>query len=711
MPDAKISFRMKNILFRICQESDYVTISTIAKDLGVSTKTILRELDEVEQWLESRGCGLSKKTGTGIKVTGNEDRKRDILHSLRGAQGDNIHSPQERQTILISELLQNQQPVKLYNFAVQLKVTEGTISNDLDKAEPWFVKHGLTLVRKPGLGAYVDGPEQNIRKAMVQFIYENVDENQLLNMVRHNLTHSSTEVPALEIKTRKRLLNLIDQDVIRKLETSIREVEAKLGSKLADSAYVALTVHLALALQRIQKNEEITIDKALLAELKKYPEFVIASDMAISLTNHFSVTIPEDEVGYITMHLKGSKSREDYLQSVGVHLGSFELVKLAKEMIKIASIATGYELAQNEDLLVGLVNHLGPSISRLKMNMDIRNPMLANIQTSYPELLEISRKCVRVVEKQIGIPMPESEIAYIAMHLGAAVENCKKLPKRLYRCAIACSTGVGTSRLLVTRIAKEYDNLEIVDVISTLYIEENWLREHCIDFIISTVAIENCPVPVITVNPLLFEEDKDKVNILLAMLKNKAQFYPVKKTNPLQLKDKLVLLKQYNKAIQEIMDNFFLLADLESATVDDIIEKVSTVLEDNTDNQTKLAHALRQREAKGGTFVTGQQLILLHCRTAVVKHLRFGAVKVGKDIRVVNGKGEEEAVKLGIVMLVPDDCNEIDIETISHVSRMLLERPRFTKSLRDGIREGAYKELCNMLEDFYKIHHNKLMGA
>jgi mannitol operon transcriptional antiterminator len=78
---------------------------------------------------------------------------------------------------------------------------------------------------------------------------------------------------------------------------------------------------------------------------------------------------------------------------------------------------------------------------------------------------------------------------------------------------------------------------------------------------------------------------------------------------------------------------------------------------------------------------------------------------------MVNVRGEEEAVKLGIVMLAPADCNEIDIETISHVSRMLIERPRFTKLLREGIREGAWKELCNILEEFYKNHNNKLMGA
>ena len=62
MQDAKMNQRVKKILLKICPEDQYVTLASIAKELGVSTKTILRELAEVEVWLAAKGCSLSNSS-------------------------------------------------------------------------------------------------------------------------------------------------------------------------------------------------------------------------------------------------------------------------------------------------------------------------------------------------------------------------------------------------------------------------------------------------------------------------------------------------------------------------------------------------------------------------------------------------------------------------------------------------------------------------
>lgn len=710
MQDSKMNSRVKKILLRICTEDKYVTIATIAQELGVSTKTILRELYEVEQWLTAKGCSLSKKTGAGIKVNGSIDRKTIIVDILQGEKEENIYSPKERQIVIISELLQNQESVKLYNFTKILKVTEGTISNDLDKVEQWFEKQGITLIRKPGLGVYIEGQETNIRKAMVHFIYENIEEDQLLGVIRNSLMKSTNQVADIETKTQRRLLNLINKEVIHKLESSIHDAEEKMGHKLADSAYVGLIVHLALAVQRIKKNEEISIDQDFLKELKKYPEYVIATNMVASIAKNFVIEIPESEIGYITMHIRGSRNRNDYIKDTSKMIGNFELVKISKEIIRVAELETGRFLAQNENLLAGLVNHLGPSICRLKMNMEIRNPFLEEIKAFYPELVAISRKCSTVVEKELGIKMPDSEIAYIAMHLGAAMETGERLPKPMYRCAIACSTGIGTSRLLATKIQKEYDNIQIVEIISTIHIEENSLREKRIDFIISTVTIDYCSIPVVTVNPLLFEEDKNRINTQMKLLANKVDFYSSKSGNGVKFKDKLLSLQNYGKAILEILETFFLVKDNESRTIEEMIHGVSSLLALNDEMAKELAYALKQREEKGGTFITGHGFVLLHCRTDVVKKLYFGVVQNENQIYAINGKDQREEIKLAIIMIAPEHNNENAMETISHLSQMLIERPDFIRVLEQGTKEEATIEVSNILEEFYKIKNDTLRG-
>lgn len=74
-----------------------------------------------------------------------------MLREFLGQVNDRTFFPEERRSIIVSQLLPNQEPVKLFALASLLGVTDGTISNDLDKLEGWFKGHGLKLVRKPGL--------------------------------------------------------------------------------------------------------------------------------------------------------------------------------------------------------------------------------------------------------------------------------------------------------------------------------------------------------------------------------------------------------------------------------------------------------------------------------------------------------------------------------------------------------------------------------
>jgi mannitol operon transcriptional antiterminator len=342
------------------------------------------------------------------------------------------------------------------------------------------------------------------------------------------------------------------------------------------------------------------------------------------------------------------------------------------------------------------------------MNLDIRNPLLENIKEHYPELLKVSEKCVRIVEGRMGIKIPESEIAYIAMHIGASIENTGILPKHVYRAVIACSAGIGTSTILATRIEKEYDNIQIIDTISTLKLEEEWLREEDIEFIISTVKLEKSALPVVTVNPLLFEEDKSKITDMIKILKNDKKIQLGKKKKSRNFKENLHLLGIYSEGIIQVLDNFFLEEDENSESIKEIIEKISRIIgeREGVDREQRLMEALNDREAKGSIVITGHQSVLFHCRTDAVDKLYFGALKIKNSICCINGRDEEEQIKLGVVMLAPVGCSKYFIEVISYVSKMLIENPNFIYAMNNGDNEEAYNELSNILKEFYKLKVN-----
>ena len=709
MNSAKINPRIKEILLQLSNAKDYITLAEIARQLQVSTKTVRRDLPDVEKILHQYGLHLDTKTGVGIRLNAISSEKAKLAHQLNAQIAERIYTPAERLTAIIGQLLYQQEPIKLLNLTHQLKVAESTISNDLDKLEPWFAKHHLALIRKPGLGIYIQGTEQEIRKAIIHYIYENIDETDLLRILHDNFSNAKKNPSSIAIEASRQLLNLVEPTVIVKLSKILKQTEQIMERKLSDSAYIGLTVHLALAIKRLQTSDAIVMTKECLADLQAKPEYKIAEKFAEKINTTFHLHVPPNEIGYITMHLLGARNHYVENDKSTKMIDNFKLVKLATEIIKIAQQETKIALIKNEKLLIGLVNHLAPSIRRLQMNMEIRNPLLNDMKAHYPELIQISKKCAKVLEQNLNLVMPEAEIAYIAMHLGAAIESQHKLFKPIYKVVIACPTGMGTSRLLATQLEKEYDNLHIVDIISAIHLDEESLRKANIDFIIATVPIANCTIPVVVVNSLLLDIDKLTITNQMNLLNKTSQALPTTTAMQYSFAEKLAILTDYSQACLELLNNFFLTVDVDAHSIEQLIENICKFLKPDLPTRTALANAILTRESYGGTRIGNQQIVLLHCRSEIVTELYFGVIQIKNQITVPNTSDEPEIIKTAILMLAPQETNKNRLETISYLAKMLLERWGFVDLLHTGTHELVHLELSHMLEEFFREKNTALM--
>ncbi|WP_213818549.1 BglG family transcription antiterminator [Garciella nitratireducens] len=684
----KITQRQKEILERISNYKDYITISDIAKSLKISSRTVIRELKDIEKWLKLYECSLDKKTGVGIKLKGSIKNRERVLERLEKGRYIKNYSAKERQIIIVCKLLQLKEPIKLFALAHSLHVTEGTLSHDLDKIDNWLKEYDLTLIRKPGVGIYLEGKEEQFRKTIINLIYQNSNEIQLLDLIHQKVS--------FKVSSKESLINFmefIDKDTIEKLETLLFTVEKNLCRKLADNAYIGLLIHLSLAIQRIKQNQKITIGQKELEALKKYEEFKIAQKLASKIEKEFEIEVPEEEIGYITMHLRGSKYFEKEYKNE-------ELENLAKEILHIAEVETGSFLEYDQESISFLENHLGPAINRLKMKMDIRNPLLHEIKEYYPELFDLAKKCVIPIENKFHITMPDSEIAYIAMHLGAVLGR-KKLIKKFYRVVVACATGIGTSGLLATRIQEEYHNIAVVEKIPALNIQENELKNRGIDFVISTIPIELSSIPVVVVNPLFFNKDKQLVDRCIENLTNKSIERTIEKEYSNHLKERLFQNRIYTEGILQILNNFFLMEYEKFENIYQLIDTLSYKISEKEENAIQIKHDLIEREKYGGTILTGFHAILLHCRTSGVKQLFFGLIRIKKSL-ICSNREEKEPIELAIIMLIPENNNQFQREIMSFISSKIIEEAGLLQDLKQAQQEKVYTRLNHLLDDFYK---------
>lgn len=700
MHRGEISRRIKNIIVILCEQKDFITVGDIANKLSVSTKTITRELARIDKLLAKYNVFLEKKQGVGICITGNAAAIGNLKKAFTNAPEIIAYEPKERAHFLIARLLQNQEPIKLFELSNQLNVAESTISTDLDKLDAWFTNHSLTLIRKPGLGVYITGREKDIRKAILHYIYENINEADLVEVLHELLSHNTAENSS-QIQSEKRLLNLVDTQILAKLEIVIHNVETEYKFKLSDNAYVALLIHLALAIQRMQQHEQITFDDAFLQEISTKHEFTISKKIAAGIKKIFNLDVPVEEMGYITMHLLGTRNL--YYTGATPFIPNFQLVQIAKKIIKIAQAETGQKLEHNDKLLIGLVNHLGPSISRLHMGMEIRNPLLDDIKEEYAPLMQLSKICCSAVLSPIvNKPIPESESAYIAMHLGAALEdiNLKKRQQTYYHAAIACPTGLGSSKLLAARLKHEFTNIEITAVISALRINAETLIKQQIDFIISTVPIPATSIPVIVINPLLKNNDIEIINKFLAVFKQKNHhdFLPlIAKTS---LTENLPHLIQYQNSIFQILNNFIFDDLAKSLSIAEIIEFISKKISSDKTTANNIAAALLQRERYGSTLLYEQQIILLHCQAAVAQ-THFAVIRSKNGIAAVSDDTHNNFIA-AVIMIIPDGCADEAREAMGTISESLIDNWLFSATIINNSATEIQSILENILTKFLK---------
>ncbi len=688
----------------LLQRKDLRTAGDLAAEINVSTKTVSRELPQVEKLLHENGLKLVKRSGAGLGIEGDEQAKQafDAKYLQDEVQGS--YTPEERRSILVSQLLRNRDPIKLFVFASKLGVTDGTISNDLDKLQPWFRARNLKLVRKPGLGISLSGTEGDIRRAMVHYIYEHIDEGGLLQLIQENLNAGSSEES--KASASDYLLDLVDRSILRELEKLLHGMEKEMGYQLSDNALVGLVVHLSLAVQRIRKREDIHIESAFLEELRTRREFSMAADIAVGIEKIFEITVPEEEIGYITMHLLGARNRfqEKTMGSVRV-MDNYHLVKLAKSIMRKAAEATDSRIAQSPSLLAGLVNHLGPSVSRIRMHMDIRNPLLREMKEHYPELMELASKCSGDLEQELGTKLPEAEIAYIAMHLGAALAEVRPFRKVEHRIAVACPTGMGTSRLLASRIRQKYPNLRIAAQVSTLAITNEFVEQEEIEFVVATVPIPHAPVPVVLVSVLLNEQDCRHIEEEVARQNERFLRRAAHKVPKLSFPEALQCMLDYSRAILEILNHCFFLEE-ELPDIGAACRAAGRMAGERPEIREGIAQALLDREEKGNTVVTGSHMVLLHCRSSFVAHLSLGIIHLGQGFRYLeNG----ELIRTAIVLLAPEKCNTCELETAGCLASVLPDRWGLLEILHEGDAERIRQELIQIFSEFYKEKYKELM--
>ena len=160
-----------------------------------------------------------------------------------------------------------------------------------------------------------------------------------------------------------------------------------------------------------------------------------------------------------------------------------------------------------------MINHLESTFSTLGDRFAI-NSVVDEILQRYPEVKQATERNVYVFEEYVGRKLSEEEIAYIVVHICAAIERNKNETVR-YSVVLVCNGGIGTSQLLLARLEKFF-HLDVIDIIPAHDIENMNMDD--VDAVISTISLEGKGIEYIQVDPLLTDEDCIRVGEKLSKI-------------------------------------------------------------------------------------------------------------------------------------------------------------------------------------------------
>ena len=193
------------------------------------------------------------------------------------------------------------------------------------------------------------------------------------------------------------------------------QAEEEFG-KVDRSILFTMADHLDFAVRRIQNGEQISNPLTDDIRIMFYKEYKVAGCIRDLLKEKLGIRIDEHEIGYIALHVHAAIVDENVSQAM-------EIARTVRECICMVEEETGKSIDVMSLSYNRLMNHVRYMVARAihgeKLKMNLNDYM----SVKFPEAFHASERICHEMEKRLGLPMPDIEIGYLAMHLERMLDS------------------------------------------------------------------------------------------------------------------------------------------------------------------------------------------------------------------------------------------------------------------------------------------------
>ena len=494
--------RQVQLLKMLYSAQGYLTFQELAAPLGVSVKTVRNDIYAIREFLSYENLGsIESKPHLGVRACINEKEWEMLFNSGRAAMED-AEEDKKILFFIIRHLLKHAS-LTAQRLAEQYYISRTQLEKILEAAGAWFAKNHIVFERHRGKGISILYSEFNYRLALLNFYLEYKAEFYQPEAAR------SSRMAAVDDFEYTALCNALDGFDVDNVAEAVAGLETRFGFRLSYTSNVSLLLLVSLCIIRQRKGKIAQVPQPPACKTDGLSDEMVTNVLVEDLQARFSLQIPRQEREFLLFVIAVSeiqgyandRSRRTY------EAANIELCQLTVKFVNLVSEITNVDLRDDKFFVTQMFLQLKAMIARLKYQTGFKNPLLRQIKAKYPNLMAMAWSAGNIFEKELQLDINEHEAAYLALHIGGAIERSSAN----LRACIVCDYGIGISQILREKIQRALPELKITSVFSNRELRS--IRGEACDFIISTVPLEGMTLgkPVVIVGHLLDSGDVEKI--------------------------------------------------------------------------------------------------------------------------------------------------------------------------------------------------------
>lgn len=216
-------------------------------------------------------------------------------------------------------------------------------------------------------------------------------------------------------KERENYVNLlpnIDERMIDFMNDVLIHIEKRMNRSLNEHIHVALTDHIAFAVNRVK--QQIRFSNPFLYETESlYPkEYQVAHEVIDMIEGKFDLRFPEGETGFIALHIHSAVTDKS-IRDINRHN------KLIGDLVDLTEKTLAIKLDKQSINYHRLVQHFHRAIDRIYNGEELGEELRLKemLKQEYPICYNLAWKLIKIMQNQLNKNVDAAEVVYITIHL------------------------------------------------------------------------------------------------------------------------------------------------------------------------------------------------------------------------------------------------------------------------------------------------------